>query len=129
MSKYRFFEDSELSCHCDKCKDNPTADNMDEGFMNTIVRLRESLGFAFPVSSAYRCPNHPVERNKETPGAHTSGKAIDILVSGPRAYKILRESFDADILGIGVSQTGKHNSRFIHLDQWVEGPRPAVWSY
>lgn len=127
MSKYRYFEDWELGCRCPKCRDNPTADNMDPKFMEVLIGMRERLGFAFPISSGYRCPEHPVEKGKASPGAHTTGKAVDITVSGVRAYKLLREAMEVGILGIGVNQKG--GSRYLHLDMWAEGPRPSIWSY
>ena len=123
MTMYRYFTDEELSCrHCGE-------NHMDDHFMQQVIAIRERLGFGFPVSSAYRCPEHPVEARKESPGAHTSGKAIDIRVSGKRAYLLLKMALDAGFIGIGVNQTGAHDQRFIHLDMWLEGSRPAVWSY
>ena len=127
--EYRFFSDAELGCQCDLCKDNPTSSHMDETFMRCLIKMREELGFALPVSSAYRCPMHPIEAGKSSLGSHSSGKAVDIKLSGSRAYKLLRLSMSYGILGIGISQKGEHSSRFIHLDIWDGGARPALWSY
>lgn len=130
MSRYRYFEDWELGCRCDKCRDNPSSDYMDPEFMRLVVQLREELGFAFPVTSAYRCPEHPAEAKKSSPGAHTSGKAIDIQLSGARAYRLLKAALEHGMVGVGLNQKGNHKTRFVHLDMDVSQPnRPWVWTY
>jgi zinc D-Ala-D-Ala carboxypeptidase len=117
-----YFTPEELQCsHCKK-------QGMDPLFMDMIVTLRERLRFPLIVTSGYRCPDHPAERGSA--GAHTKGLAMDICVSGPRALKLIREALNMGFVGLGVSQKGPDLSkRFIHLDMWVEGPRPAIWSY
>ncbi len=123
MSIYRYFTEEELSCsHCGKS-------HMDELFMEKIVALREDLGFGFPVTSSYRCTEHPVEARKSSPGAHNTGKAMDIQVSGKRAMLLLEGALRHGFIGIGVNQKGPHDQRFLHLDLWLDGPRPSVWSY
>ena len=121
---YKYFTDKELECkHCE-------ADGIDPVFMQKVDKLRGELGFAFPITSAYRCPDHPIEARKNTPGAHASGRAVDIAVRGEQAHRLLQAALDAGFTGIGVSQKG--GVRFIHLDDLPnsEGrPRPHVWSY
>ena len=87
---------------------------MDVGFMLKIEILREALGFSFPVTSGYRCPQHPIEARKSSPGAHSTGHAVDIRVRGKSAYRLLQGALSGGFTGIGVSQKGL--SRFIHLD-------------
>lgn len=123
MANYKYFKEEELACsHCGRV-------NMNELFMEAIEDLRERMGFPFVISSAYRCKDHPVEASKETPGAHNRGVAIDILVSGERAYRLLSEALEMGFVGIGVNQRGDHSQRFIHLDYDEEGYRPTIWSY
>ena len=121
---YKYFSMDELKCqHCGE-------QGMDEAFMIKIEALRHELGFPFTVTSAYRCKDHIIERKKKTPGAHASGHAIDIAVSGNQAHRLLDAAFRVGMTGIGVNQKG--NNRFIHLDdlEWDENrPRPWVWSY
>ena len=98
--------------------------------MAKIDNLREELGFAFPVTSGYRCPNHPIEARKKAPGAHTTGKAIDIGVSGNDAYILIEAAIRDNFTGIGINQKG--TGRFIHLDiipHSESSPRPWIWSY
>ena len=121
---YKYFSIDELKCqHCGK-------HNMDESFMVKVEALRQDLGFPFVVTSAYRCKDHIIERKKKAPGAHSTGHALDIAVSGDQAYRLLREALNVGMTGIGINQKGPN--RFIHLDdiEWEENrPRPWVWSY
>tara|TARA_R110000824_G_scaffold178540_1_gene358280 strand:- start:731 stop:1099 length:369 start_codon:yes stop_codon:yes gene_type:complete len=121
----KYFTEDELKCsHCGESR-------MNESFMNKIEALREQLGFPFPVNSAYRCPEHPIEARKSSPGAHSTGHAIDIGVRGEKAYMLLDAAVQAGLTGIGINQKGS-SGRFIHLDD-IEGsrtqPRPTIWSY
>jgi len=120
----KYFTPEELRCSC--CDQ----DGMNEAFMDKVSELRKQLGFPFIVTSAYRCAKHPIEARKASPGAHTTGRAIDIGVSGMSAYLVLQGALKAGFRGIGVQQKGE--GRFIHLDDIEdseERPRPWVWSY
>ena len=97
----KYFTPEELRCSC--CDQ----DGMNEAFMDKVSELREQLGFPFIVTSAYRCVKHPIEARKNSPGAHTTGRAIDIGVSGLDAYVVLRAALNAGFTGIGVKQKGK----------------------
>jgi zinc D-Ala-D-Ala carboxypeptidase len=121
---YKYFSIDELKCqHCGE-------HNMDESFMVKIEALRQDLDFPFVVTSAYRCKDHIIERKKKAAGAHSTGHALDIAVSGDQAYRLLREALNVGMTGIGINQKGPN--RFIHLDdiEWdKDRPRPWVWSY
>ena len=125
---YAYFTKGELQCKCDACKDDDEV-HMDEDFMKMVIHLREQCGFQFIVTSAYRCAEHPVEARKAKPGSHNSGKAMDIKLSGKRAYMFLRKAMELGFIGIGISQKGGHEGRFVHIDMDTTGFRPAVWSY
>jgi zinc D-Ala-D-Ala carboxypeptidase len=69
-------------------------------------------------------------RKHQAPGAHSTGRAIDIAVQGEKAHQLLKKAFSMGIGGIGVNQKG--SGRFIHLDDLDETDnhtRPWVWSY
>ena len=126
-----YFKAKELTC---KCGCNTI--EFDLGFLATLNAIREKCGFSFPISSAYRCPLHPIEARKERVGArkdrvgaHTYGKAVDILCSGENALEVIRVAQAHGIKRIGVQQKG--GGRFIHLDACTEeeGFPPAIWSY
>ena len=93
---FKYFTADELKCqHCG-------AEGIDGYFMAKIDNLREELGFPFPVTSGYRCPDHPI---------------IEAAI---------RDNFT----GIGINQKG--DGRFIHLDiipHSSSSPRPWIWSY
>ena len=119
---YKYFIEQEL--RCSHCQEN----GMNDAFMAKIETLREELNFSFVVTSGYRCEDHPIEARKASPGAHTTGRALDLLVSGENAYRLLSGALRAGFTGIGVNQKG--DSRFIHIDDIEsaeERPRPWVW--
>jgi len=148
MSEWRFFSDLELSCsHCGALR-------MQSDFMGKLVALRKAcrdpyqallnagygeamlhrLGIRpgypeikFPVTSGYRCEEHPVEKQKTRPGTHAKGRAVDIAIRGTDAWIVLALSSKFGMSGIGVSQKG--TARFLHLDDDTEGYRPTTWSY
>jgi len=84
-------------------------------------------GKPMKVSSGYRDPSHPIEAKKASPGFHTTGRAVDIAVSGADAVKLLTLALQVGFTGIGVQQKG--GGRFIHLDDVVSLTRPNIWSY
>jgi uncharacterized protein YcbK (DUF882 family) len=99
---------------------------MNDLFMYKIESLREEFGKPMRVSSAYRDPvRHPAESRKTVPGYHAQGRALDILVSGNDAWRLVALAMDYE-LSVGISQKGPHEHRFIHLD---DRPEPIIWSY
>ena len=123
MSNWKYFTEDELKCrHTGECK-------MDEDFMKVLDEIREECGFAFVITSGYRSPKHPIEAKKSRPGAHASGKAVDILVHMEQAYKVVEVALRFGIKRIGVSQKGDVGARFIHLDMDETRAAPRIWSY
>ena len=120
------FSESELACSC--CGKN----EMTQETVDALQGLRESIGSPLRLSSAYRCPKHnsKVSSTGKT-GPHTTGKAIDIVCSGKEAGELLSFAMILSKVwkGIGISQKGKHESRFIHLDTIEADNRPWIWSY
>ena len=103
---------------------------MDEGFMARLQALRTDYGKPMTISSGYRDKTHPIEAAKSEPGAHSTGHACDVVVSGGDALKLIALAVKHGFTGIGVKQKG--SSRFIHLDDLPHDsrrPRPTVWSY
>jgi len=116
-----YFTAEELCCsHCGAYK-------FDTGFRALLNDMRAELGFPLPVTSGYRCPEHPLEKRKgHAEGAHTTGKAIDIAVSGSQALALVELALKRGVTRIGVNQKGA--GRFIHLDK-SDLPGPTIWSY
>ena len=119
-----YFTDKELSCqHCGELVD-------DKDFLEVLYAIRKECDFGFPITSGYRCPAHPLESRKTATGAHPTGKADDIAVSGEKALELIRVAQAHGIKRIGVQQSG--TGRFVHLDVCTEEdgfPTPAIWSY
>ena len=115
------FSEAEFTCsHTGKCE-------MQASFMEKLQALRTAHGKAMTVTSGYRHETHPVEAEKDRPGIHTMGLAVDIACGGSDAYNIMRLAFELGFTGIGVAQSGRN--RFLHLDTYTKPPRSNVWSY
>lgn len=120
--KFPNFSAREFTCsHCG-------AEGIQESHLERLQALRTEYGKSMRITSGYRCPQHPIEAKKTSPGAHALGLASDVAVEGNEAYEILRLAFKHGFTGIGVQQKG--SGRFIHLDNRSgQLPTPAVWSY
>ena len=123
-SRYANFSAGEFTCkHCG-------AEGVQEELVRKLQQLRGLYGKPMVITSGYRCPDHPVERNKDRPGTHALGLAADIAVRGSDAHRLLKIALDLGFTGVGVQQKG--SSRFIHLDIATNDSRfvrPMIWSY
>ena len=105
---------------------------VDEIILDRVQRLRHELGHPLIITSGFRSLEHPIEKKKKLPGAHTYARAIDIQISGERAYYLIQTALEMGFSGVGVKQSGDHSKRYIHLDDMSsedQYPRPAIWSY
>src|SRR6056300_442385 len=118
-----YFPDDELRCKCGCGKLV-----FDPDFREKLNYIREEFGAPMIVTSGYRCPNHPVEKSKSSPGPHTTGKAVDISVAYAQAHKLLSIALAHKVPRIGINQKGREG-RFIHLDWSEKYPSPTIWSY
>ena len=123
---WNYFSVDELKCKgTDECE-------MDEGFMEKLEALRHEFNEPMIVSSGYRHEsyNQVIRGAKNSP--HLYGKAVDIVISGKSAYRLMKLSIEHGFTGIGVSQRGPHEKRFLHIDTMENSdthPRPWIWSY
>lgn len=125
-SGYQYFTVEELQCHGTDCCGGQS--DMDPDFMSAMVSIRRELGFALPVTSAYRCPLHNSrESSTGETGPHTTGHAMDISIGGNKAYLFMACAIRHGMTGIGFKQKGKH--RFVHIDDLQGRLRPWIWSY
>lgn len=124
-SKWVHFTEEELTCHCGCGRQE-----MDNEFMEKLVGMRLAMDRPFIVTSAYRCPDYNARISRTgTAGPHTTGRAVDIAMSGQSAYNLVELAYKMGITGIGLKQTGPHQGRFVHLDDLEGGTRPWVWTY
>ncbi len=97
-------------------------------FMDLLEELRMRVGFALPITSGYRSPEHNAAvSNTGLDGPHTTGMACDIRVNGLQAMTVISVALQLGFVGLGVQQNGPRASRFIHIDQSRD--IPAIWSY
>ena len=123
------FTDNELKCRC--CG----VSTMQPEFMDSLEKIRMEMNRPLKLSSAFRCSKHNQKVSSTGPnGPHTDhghgGQAVDILISGSDALRLMEVARKYGMSGIGVKQQGK--SRFIHLDNLGNATgqsRPWVWSY
>lgn len=119
----------ELTCSC--CgKLNPNPEFIE--LMDDVQTLRNIMKIPFNITSAYRCPNHPIEAAKVAAGKplgrHTIA-AIDINLHHSEVYDTLEQAIIMDCFtGIGLNQRGEYKDRFIHLDQRPVEER-TIWTY
>lgn len=101
--------------------------------MERLEAMRVSSGIVMPIVSGYRCSTYNIQvSNTGMAGPHTTGCAVDVRIKGGDAITLIRHALYHGITGIGVSQKGDHDKRFLHLDRldYKEGrPRPWIWSY
>jgi uncharacterized protein YcbK (DUF882 family) len=112
------FSSNELMCrHCKKAGITPA-------FLSVMQEFRDFLGKPLTVTSAYRCPDHPIEKAKgAAPGRHTLGVAVDWFCPELNLQDLYREvERFGKFQGVGVSIQGN----FIHCDT---RDRRTRWQY
>lgn len=115
------FERSEFACRCG-CDRNEISDSL----VDLVQEIRDQVGFALPVTSGFRCSNHPIESAKSKPGTHSKGIAADLAVSHTQARDVLAVALQLDKGGVGINQKG--DGRFVHVDLDM-GRRSLLWTY
>ena len=127
----KHFSRDELKCSF--APDAPVL--MDSLFMAALEELREEWGKPIYLSSAFRTTEHPRERTKPIKydhlgnplpkgGMHARGRACDVLIAVSDAVAFLRLALKY-FSGVGLSQKGEWNQRFIHLDDGKQ----RIWTY
>lgn len=126
---WKHFDRNEFACKGLDCCGHSNL--IESDFIDLLDELREQCGFALPVTSGYRCPEHNSKvSHTGLTGPHTTGRAVDIGVSREKAYHVVATAMRMGFSGIGLNQKG--GARFVHLDTLPDGPnqpRPTCWSY
>lgn len=119
--------DPKLTCSCG-CGLLPEQD-----FMDKAERVRMRCGFPLKVASAARCPAYnTLVSTTGLDGPHTKLRAIDFELCGAQALIVVDAMRAEGFSGIGISQKGPHDKRFVHGDDLPDAPgqpRPWIWSY
>ena len=127
------FSLSELCCRCVNCDHEMGWSS--EGLAR-LEYFRNAWGSPIVPTSSFRCSRHPLETSKDEPGSHSitddGNICVDVRVSGADARDLVELAVVHQVPGIGISQAGEPERRFVHLD-WApdrpKAPRPAIWSY
>ena len=119
MSHFRI---DEFQCKCG-CGENLISPNL----MLILEMIREDVQYPMVVTSGFRCRLHNTNVGGHVNSSHCVGMAADIRCSGLLAARIISFALLRGINGIGVSQKGDWNSRFVHLDIAHEDFK--IWSY
>ena len=113
-----------------KCKFTGECE-MSDLFLTKLETLRQHYGKPIRLTSAYRSPEHPVERAKNKNGStstgfHVLGRAVDIACWNADGARLLEIGIQMGLFGgYGFSFTG--SSRFLHVDDREDGL--MIWSY
>ena len=102
---------------------------MQSNFLDKLEAVRIEFAKPMILSSAFRDTlKHPAEKRKKQPGYHAQGRAVDVLVFGADALRLIEIALRHGMNGIGVSQASRtpHSERFIHLDDRED---LTIWSY
>ena len=124
-SKIKHFEEWEFTCSCGCGRTE-----MSEEYLWMLDGLRERCGFAFIITSGFRCQAH--DEAIGGAGVHPTGRGADIALSGDKAWRVIAEARQTGFKGVGAKQHGHHAGRFIHLDTMTPDahrPRPWLWTY
>lgn len=112
------FTRTEMSCKCGCGRAE-----MDADFMLMLQGLRDRIG-PMTITSGYRCPNHPEEKKKSKPGAHSAGLAADFISLKADRWHVLKHVMVIEFPGVGIAKS------FIHVDGGhPSAHRPASWTY
>ena len=126
FNDYPNFTRDELKCkYTDECEMHPLT-------MSVLQGLRYGIAKPIFISSGYRSVKHPVEADKDKPGEHTMGMAVDIICSGSTAIELINLACELGIRRIGVHQKGSPDGRFIHIgvaDKFDLSFPVAIWTY
>lgn len=105
---------------------------MHPDMMQILQDIRTEMAQPMFISSGFRSVKHPVEQEKDKPGEHTLGMAVDIICHGARALEIIKLALAHDVRRIGVHQKGISSGRFVHIGIAnrfsLEFP-VALWTY
>lgn len=112
MHKSKYFGPSERQCRCNCGMD------LQMGFIKRLDELRETVGFALPISSGARCPTHNAAVDGAKASKHIEGIAVDIRVikmTNDQKYTLLKAVLAAGFT-VGV------RADILHIDSRPGNP-------
>lgn len=120
MYKSHYFKDEEFEACSPSCK----REQINDGSLARLDLARNEAGIPFVLSSAYRSPAWDISKGRSGKGAHTEGRAFDVLCRDSRSrFRIIRAALAVGFTRIGVAST------FIHLDDSSNLTQEVIWTY
>lgn len=119
--EYRYFNESEFHCKCDRHHEIQV---VDERLAWMLDLARDRAGLPFVIDSGYRCVAHNAEVGGVAASSHLKGLAADIHVGNARARYIILKA----LLSIGFSRVGIGRD-FIHADIDDTKSLGVAWLY
>lgn len=120
---YPNFSEAEFACKCGKCGGRA---DMHPDFMEKLQSLRDVAG-PLHITSGFRCPEHPTEKRKPKPGAHSIGRAADIATGNTvERARIVSSWSSMPVYGMGIAKT------FTHVDDhhpYLSRVGGVIWVY
>lgn len=112
----RHFKESEFDCRATGAKTKCAP-----WFMSLVDDAREIAGIPF-IISAYRSPEHPLEKERDTPSAHQAAVAIDVACANARdRYRIVNA-----LLTVGFTRIGVYD-KHVHGDVSESRDQKVLW--
>lgn len=96
---------------------------MNPDFLKKLDKAREKAGIPFRINSGYRTEAHNRKVGGVNDSAHLKGLAVDISTT-PETKEIIYNSLKS----VGFVRFGI-GGNFIHVDDDLTKPNPAVWTY
>jgi len=87
-------------------------------------KYNPSNKIVFGINSGYRTPSHNNQVGGVNDSSHTKGLAVDIKIKSFEEGKIIAKA----LYTVGFRRFGI-GSTFIHVDNDINKPYPAVWGY
>ena len=95
MITNEYFSIDELKCQgTDECQ-------MDDSFMEKLIKIREELDRPMIINSAYRHPAHNSAIGGVKDSPHVYGRAVDVAAMGEVAYNLIYLAIKHGMTGIG----------------------------
>ena len=99
--------------------------NMNTSFLNKLDAARGDAGISFLITSGYRTAAHNAKlKDSVSNSAHTKGLAADISASTDK----IKQTIINSLVKVGFGRIGVGRN-YIHVDDDVSKPMPAVWTY
>ena len=120
MITAKYFKEKEFKA----CSPSCSMQDMSQGFLDLLDKVREAAGIPLVLNSAYRSVAHEKKMGRNGTSSHTKGLAVDIRCNtSANRYKIVTAALSCGIRRIGIGKT------YVHLDADPEKAQDVIWDY